>query len=120
MAGRHKFRDLVAQRNIDPVHRAQIEDEKRAIYDALTIGELRELRERRGATQTSVAGALGTSQANVSKLEARIDDERDVYLSTLRAYVEALGGRLQLLAVFPDETIELTQSSVHADVAARP
>lgn len=69
--------------------------------DALTLGHLRE---QRGATQTEVAGALGTSQANVW----RIEHEEDVYLSTLSRYVEALGGRLEVVAVFEDETIPLT------------
>ncbi|MBI4261223.1 MAG: XRE family transcriptional regulator [Actinobacteria bacterium] len=46
-----------------------------------------------------LAGALGVSQANVS----RVEREGDVYLSTLRNYVSALGGKLELRAVFPDE-----------------
>jgi hypothetical protein len=49
------------------------------------------------------AGAVGTSQANVW----RIEHEEDIYLSTLRRYVDALGGRLEIAAVFPDETIRL-------------
>jgi hypothetical protein len=46
-----------------------------------------------------VAGRLGVSQGNVSELERR----EDLYLSTLREYVEALGGTLELTAVFDDE-----------------
>lgn len=48
-----------------------------------------------------VAETLGISQGNVSRLEAR----SDVYLSTLRSYVEALGGRLEIAAVFDDERV---------------
>jgi hypothetical protein len=101
MAGHKKWRDIVAERDRDPVRRARIDDIKHAMEDALTLGRLRE---RRGASQRDIAGALGTSQPNVSKIEGR----DDIYLSTLREYVEALGGELRLTAVFPDETIELT------------
>ncbi len=45
----------------------------------------------------------GKTQANVS----RIEREEDVYLSTLRKYVQALGGRLELCPGFPDETVSL-------------
>ncbi|MGH2519104.1 MAG: hypothetical protein ACRDF8_04820 [Chloroflexota bacterium] len=65
--------------------------------------KLVELRERRRQTQVQMAQTLGTSQANVSKLERR----NDLYLSTLSDYVEALGGRLELRAVFPDEVIQI-------------
>ena len=103
MSGHRKFRDLVKHIDADPLRRAAVEAEKRAIEDALALGKLRELREQRGVTQTSVAGALGTSQANVW----RIEHEEDTYLSTLSGYVAALGGRLEINAVFPDETIQL-------------
>jgi DNA-binding XRE family transcriptional regulator len=73
---------------------------KRAIEDAL---DLAELRKHRSVTQVQLADALGISQGNVSQLERR----RELYLSTLREYVEALGGRLELAAVFPDERVPL-------------
>jgi DNA-binding XRE family transcriptional regulator len=62
--------------------------------------ELTELRRSRGATQAAVAQTLDVSQANVSRLE----HEEDVYLSTLSSFVGALGGRLEVNAVFPDGT----------------
>jgi hypothetical protein len=43
----------------------------------------------------------GVSQSNVS----RIEQEEDVYLSTLARYIAALGGHLEVLAVFPEETV---------------
>ena len=101
MAGHKKFRDLVKHIEADPVRRARADAYTRAIDDAVALGEVRE---RRGATQTALAGALGTSQANVSQIEGR----HDLYLSTLREYVAALGGRLEVAAVFPDETIYIT------------
>lgn len=60
---------------------------------------LKELRLARGLTQLDVARELGIAQGNVSAIEAR----KDVAYSTLKAYVEALGGRLELTAVIEDE-----------------
>ena len=63
--------------------------------------ELRTLRELRAAvqkTQTQVAEALGVGQDSVSRMESR----SDMLLSTLRRYVEAMGGTLALVAQFPD------------------
>jgi transcriptional regulator with XRE-family HTH domain len=59
---------------------------------------LSQLRHARRLTQNQLATALGVSQAQVS----RIENQADLYLSTLRSYVEAMGGELQLRAVFPD------------------
>jgi DNA-binding XRE family transcriptional regulator len=64
---------------------------------------LAELRKHRGASQAKVAKRLEVSQSNVSQLE-RGDD---VKLSTLASYVKALGGHLELNAVFDDETIPI-------------
>jgi len=73
---------------------------KQALDDAL---ELAELRKHRGVTQVQLADKLQISQGNVSELEHR----RELYLSTLREYVEALGGKLELIAVFPDEQVSV-------------
>lgn len=59
---------------------------------------LAELRQQRGKTQVDVAQSLGIQQPNVAQLEKR----DDIYLSTLRKYVEVLGGQLELVARFPD------------------
>jgi transcriptional regulator with XRE-family HTH domain len=64
---------------------------------------LNEVRRRRGLSQAQVAAALEVSQPNIS----RIEQEDDVRLSTLTRYVEALGGRLEITAVFADERIPL-------------
>lgn len=82
---------------------------KQAMDDAL---DLAELRKRCNVTQVQLADALGISQGNVSQLERR----RELYLSTLREYVEALGGRLELAAVFPNERVPLEIGN--GDVAA--
>lgn len=59
---------------------------------------LTQLRNARRLTQTQLANMLGVSQAQVS----RIENQADLYLSTLRSYIQAMGGELQLHAVFPD------------------
>ena len=76
-----------------------------AAYRQLMDAELRlaEARRRRGISQVAIAEALEVSQPNVS----RIEQEEDVYLSTLARYVAALGGHLEVLAVFDDETVTL-------------
>jgi transcriptional regulator with XRE-family HTH domain len=60
---------------------------------------LRELRKAHHRTQVSMAKQLGISQDGVSRLEKR----SDLLLSTLRNYVEAMGGNLRLVAEFPDQ-----------------
>lgn len=65
--------------------------------------QLQELRKARNVTQVEVAKAMSVEQAAVSKLERR----EDMYLSTLRDYVKALGGELKLVASFPDVDIQV-------------
>jgi len=65
--------------------------------------QLQELRKARNVTQVEVARAMSVEQAAVSKLERR----DDMYVSTLRGYVKALGGELKLVASFPDAEIQL-------------
>lgn len=115
MAGHRKFRDIARRVLDDPSAREEIEAEKRAIRDALALGRLRELREQQGVTQATLAARLGTTQTNVS----RIEHERDTYLSTLADYVAALGGRLEVNAVFPDETIQLIAPAERVEATAQ-
>jgi hypothetical protein len=59
---------------------------------------LRQLRRARKLTQQKIAKSLHIGQEGVSKLEQR----SDLLISTLRSYVEAMGGNLSLVAEFPD------------------
>jgi len=68
------------------------------------VESLRELREAAGKAQLDIAAALHIKQPSVSKLEK----QADMYLSTLRGYVEAMGGTLDLVVRLPSKrTIRL-------------
>lgn len=71
--------------------------EKRAARLIAEEMTLRQLRKAHGRTQKKLASALNISQDGVSRLEKR----SDLLLSTLRSYVEAMGGKLTLVAEFP-------------------
>jgi transcriptional regulator with XRE-family HTH domain len=87
------WRDV--RRKLDPAREARVATIKRAMEDAIALAQLRELF---GLRQVELAERLGTNQASVSRLERR----EDLFLSTLREYVAALGGSLELTASFPD------------------
>src|SRR5438105_5521572 len=75
--------------------RAKIEARAREL-----VGEemsLQDLRKAIGKTQTAIAKRLKVGQDAISKLEAR----SDMYISTLRGFVKAMGGELELVARFP-------------------
>ena len=66
---------------------------------------LQELRKAFGLTQTQLATTLNMNQAAVSKIER----QSDMYVSTLRRFLEAMGARLKVVASFPDRDIVINQ-----------
>ena len=72
--------------------------EARAVEIIAEEMSLRDLRKARKLTQARVAKVLGVTQDSVSRLEKR----SDLLLSTLSGYVAAMGGRLRLVAEFPN------------------
>jgi len=96
MTGRTPWKELNHKATEEQVGRARA-----ALEDALTLGELRRAREM---TQTQLAEALETTQPGVSAIEQRAD----LYVSTLRSYIEALGGRLDITAVFPEGAVPVS------------
>ena len=66
---------------------------------------LYELRQARQLSQEQLARELHVGQGNVSKIERRTD----VYISTLRSYVEAMGGELEITAKFPQGAVKIKQ-----------
>ena len=69
---------------------------------------LQELRQARALSQQELAEVLGLNQATVSKLERRTD----MYLSSLRRFVEAMGGELEVSANFPDGKVRIQLSRI--------
>ncbi len=92
---RRNYSELSRRINADPARRARVEAHKAELLKTVTLGELRRARE---LTQVALAKALETTQSGVS----RIEHQTDLYLSTLRSYIEAMGGTLEVAAVFPD------------------
>ena len=66
---------------------------------------LNQLREARQLTQVNLAEALKINQGAVSMMEKRAD----MYVSTLRNYIEAMGGELKITAEFPEGAIQIEQ-----------
>lgn len=66
---------------------------------------LQELRQAHQMSQERLAELLLTKQANVSRIERRTD----MYISTLRSYIEAMGGKLDIIAKFPDGEVYINQ-----------
>jgi DNA-binding XRE family transcriptional regulator len=82
--------------------RERIGQRVRATLAAMPLDELRKARQM---TQIKLAEALGVNQSEVSKIEHRTD----LYVSTLAEYVEALGGHLEIRAVFQDREMRISQ-----------
>ena len=80
-----------------PEERRRRVEERASILIAEEMS-LRQLRRAREKTQAQMAEYLGIDQANVSRIEQRTD----LLLSTLSSYVEASGGKLRLVAEFPN------------------
>jgi DNA-binding transcriptional regulator YiaG len=93
---RTKFSELRKQVDARPGAK-----ERLAAKRAETLEEIRlyELRHTEAVSQVELAGRLDVTQGAISKLE----HSDDVRVSTLRQYLEALGARLELVAVFEDE-----------------
>ncbi|MDX1003199.1 XRE family transcriptional regulator [Sinorhizobium medicae] len=89
-------------RSLDEVISSLPQDQQEQIeapYDELRqeVEGLRELRQIAGKGQADIASALNIKQPSVSKIEK----QTDMYLSTLRSYVEAVGGKLELTVKLP-------------------
>ena len=97
---------------MDPERQARI---RRRTEELLAELPLQELRQARALSQQELAEVLGLNQATISKLERRTD----MYLSSLRRFVEAMGGELEISARFPDGKV-LILSLIHISEPTRP
>jgi predicted XRE-type DNA-binding protein len=96
----HKFREL--QMKISAERRVRVEERVREAIKEMALDELRTARE---FTQAELSQVLRVDQGSISKLERRTD----MYIGTLRRYIEAMGGSLQIRAVFPDGEVQINQ-----------
>lgn len=83
-----------------PAERRRRVEERTAELEREVDG-LADLRRLAGKAQADVASSLRIKQPSVSKIER----QADLYLSTLRSYVEAIGGRLELVVTLPSGTV---------------
>lgn len=92
------------------VLRAKMSTEARAKAEEQTQQHLREmplqeLRQARKVSQEQMAKSLHTRQSNISRIEKRAD----MYISTLRNVIKAMGGDLEIVARFPDGNVRINQ-----------
>jgi transcriptional regulator with XRE-family HTH domain len=105
MTGHRNFRELEARAAARPgfeERMARLEEQDRA-EEAAFRQTLAEIRRARAVTEAELARELGVTQSQVS----RIEGQADLYLSTLQRYLDALGGRLELRAVFEGVEVPL-------------
>lgn len=94
------FKELQAR--MSPERQARNRAEADRMIRAMPLDELRAARQM---TQEHLANILGIKQASISKMERRTD----MYIGTLSKVIEAMGGRLEIRAVFPDGDVRISQ-----------
>ena len=102
MAGRNSFATLRAR--MSPEARAAAEAEAIRLGDEM---ELAQIRQARRLSQAELGRELNIGQAAVAKIEKRTD----MYVSTLRRFINAMGGELEIVARFPDRTVKIRHFS---------
>ena len=110
MSGRHEFQELT--RDFTPERRRRVDAKKVELAAEMA---LRELRRAMDLTQQDLADRLQVNQPAVAKLEQRTD----MYISSLRSYIESIGGELRIVASFPAGEVAITNfSSVSGEETA--
>nr|WP_169790622.1 helix-turn-helix transcriptional regulator [Streptacidiphilus carbonis] len=94
--------DLTA--NLTPDQRDRIEVIKVRMIDSERGHELAALRKTQGMTQVQVAAAMGVSQGRISQIER---GAQQLDTATMSAYLEAIGGRLTILATVGNVSVQL-------------
>ena len=97
-----KFAELRA--GMKPQARARAEAKAQKMLAELP---LHELRKARGLSQVQLAERLQVQQPSIAKMERRTD----MYISTLRGHIEAMGGQLEVVARFPEGAVRITNFS---------
>src|SRR5277367_1144649 len=96
----HKWKAIRGE--FSPDREARI---RQRVKEAITVMTLHQLREARSLTQVNLAKILNVNQGAVSRMEKRTD----MYVSTLRNFIQAMGGQLQVKAIFPEGEVEIDQ-----------
>ena len=99
----------ILREKMKPAARKKAAEKTKTFLEAMP---LQELRHARNLSQEQLAQTLSVKQAAVSKLERRTD----MYISTLRNFIKAMGGDLEIIAKFPDGSVQISQFE---DIAAK-
>ena len=94
------FKEL--KEKMAPERREKIDDRARAILISMALQELRQTRQ---LTQQELATVLNVNQAALSKME----NQKDMRVSTLRKLLTAMGGNLKIVAEFPEGEVVIDQ-----------
>ena len=95
-----KFKELEAR--MSPASIARSDETYKRLKAAMAFEELRAARKM---TQEQLAESLHVDQSAISKLERRTD----MYVSTLERFIQAMGGQLEIRAIFPEGAVRITQ-----------
>jgi hypothetical protein len=96
--------------NVNRTNKGKLLDEapgtsRRGQHKSIKGMSLSELRQVRKLSQRDLAVSMQKKQPNLSKMERN----SDMYVSTLRMFIEALGGHLEIIAQFPDGDVRIEQ-----------
>jgi DNA-binding XRE family transcriptional regulator len=95
----NKFSELRSRMSPEAQERAK--DRARVMLSEMPLNELRQAR---GLSQKMLADVLHVQQPSIAKMEKRTD----MYLSTLRSHIEAMGGQLEIVARFPEGSVRIS------------
>ena len=98
MAGRRSFAELRAR--MLPGAQAKAESEAKRLGEEMNLAEVRRALK---LSQEEIGQMLQIGQGSVAKIEKRAD----MYVSTLRRFIEAMGGELEIVARFADHTVKI-------------
>jgi DNA-binding transcriptional regulator YiaG len=107
MAGRRSFAELRARMTLEA--RAEADSAARRLGEEMDLAEVRRALK---LSQDEIAQTLHIGQGSVAKIEKRAD----MYVSTLRRFIEAMGGELEIVARFADHSVKIRN---FADLAER-
>lgn len=111
MAGRRAFAELRAR--MTPEAQAAADAEAQRLGYEMDLAELRRAMK---LSQEEIGQTLQINQGSVAKLEKRTD----MYVSTLRRFIEAMGGELDIVARFPDHAVKIKRFSDLSEKEQRP